>query len=45
MSAREEAIAALEKSSVSYEDLAAIEKEFDDAETEISEFVPWYKSL
>jgi hypothetical protein len=29
---------ALENSSVSYEDLADIEKEFDDAETEISKF-------
>jgi hypothetical protein len=29
---------ALENSSVSYEELADIEKEFDDAETEISKF-------
>lgn len=29
---------ALENSSVSYEDLAEIEKQFDDAETEISKF-------
>ena len=29
---------ALENSPVSYEDLADIEKEFDDAETEISKF-------
>lgn len=28
---------ALEETPVSYEDLAAIEREFDDAETEISE--------
>jgi hypothetical protein len=31
--------AALEETPVSYEDLAEIEREFDDAETEISEFV------
>lgn len=30
--------AALEETPVSYEDLADIEREFDDAETEISEF-------
>jgi hypothetical protein len=30
--------AALEDTPVSYEDLAEIEKDFDDAETEISEF-------
>lgn len=31
--------AALEDTPVSYEDLAEIEKDFDDAETEISEFL------
>lgn len=41
MSARQEAIEALEKSSVSYEELAEIEKQFDDAETEISECILW----
>ncbi len=31
--------AALDASPVSYEDLAEMEKQFDDAETEISEFI------
>jgi hypothetical protein len=39
--------AALEDTPVSYEDLAEIEKDFDDAETEISEFSSrcWSDSL
>ena len=45
MSARPEAVEALNKSTVSYEDLAEIEKQFDDAETEISEFTLWMKWL
>ena len=32
--------AALEETPVSYEDLADIEKDFDDAETDISEYIP-----
>jgi hypothetical protein len=32
--------AALEETPVSYEDLADIERDFDDAETDISEFRP-----
>lgn len=32
--------AALEETPVSYEDLADIEKDFDDAETDISEYTP-----
>ncbi len=32
--------AALEETPISYEDLADIERDFDDAETEISESVP-----
>jgi hypothetical protein len=32
--------AALEETPVSYEDLADIERDFDDAETDISEFAP-----
>ena len=31
--------AALEETAVSYEDLADIERDFDDAETDISEFI------
>ena len=45
MSARPEAVEALKKSTVTYEDLAEIEKQFDDAETEISEWSLWLKWL